>query len=95
MYAGTLTQPWNCKSPTYQAITSLQLNENEDAIIAILQLPDDSWLQVRSEIISVLERVMREEIRVDDLKKVREQLPTQVSLRYDAAREPDRYPDYS
>ncbi len=64
-----------------KAITSLQLNENEDAIIAILQLPDDSWLQVRGEIISVLERVMRDEIRAADLKKAREQLPTQVSLR--------------
>ena len=64
-----------------KAITSLQLNENEDAIIAILQLPDDSWQQVRGEIISVLERVMRGEIRADDLKKAREQLPTQVSLR--------------
>lgn len=64
-----------------RAITSLQLNKNEDAIIAILQLPDDSWLQVRSEIISVLERVMRDEIRAADLKKAREQLPTQVSLR--------------
>lgn len=64
-----------------KAITSLQLNENEEAIVAILQLPDDSWLQVRSEIISVLERVMRGEIRSADLKKAREQLPTQVSLR--------------
>ncbi len=64
-----------------KAITSLQLNESEETIIAILQLPDDSWLQVRSEIISVLERVMREEIRAADLKKAREQLPTQVSLR--------------
>ena len=64
-----------------KAITSLQLHENEEAIVAILQLPDDSWLQVRSEIISVLERVMREEIRAADLKKAREQLPTQVSLR--------------
>lgn len=64
-----------------RAITSLQLNENEDAIVAILQLPDDSWGQVRSEIISVLERVMRGELRAADLKKAREQLPTQVSLR--------------
>ena len=64
-----------------KAIRSLQLNENEDAIVAILQLPDDSWLQVRSEIISVLERVMRGEIRAADLNKAREQLPTQVSLR--------------
>lgn len=64
-----------------KAITSLQLHENNDAIVAILQLPDESWLQVRGEIISVLERVMREEIRAADLKKAREQLPTQVSLR--------------
>ena len=64
-----------------KAITSLQLNENEAAIVNILQLPDDSWSQVRNEIISVLERVMREEIRAADLKKAREQLPTQVSLR--------------
>ena len=63
------------------AITSLQLNEDEDTIVSILQLPDENWLQVRNEIISVLERVMREEIRATDLKKVREQLPTQVSLR--------------
>ena len=63
------------------AITSLQLNQDEDTIVAILQLPDDSWLQVRSEIISVLERVMSDEIRASDLKKVREQLPIQVSLR--------------
>ena len=64
-----------------KAITSLQLNENEDAIVAILQLPDDSWGLVRSEIISVLERVMRGELRDADLRKAREQLPTQVSLR--------------
>ena len=64
-----------------KAITSLQLHENEEAIVAILQLPDDSWQQVRSEIISVLERVMRGEVRAADLKKAREQLPTQVSLR--------------
>ena len=64
-----------------KAITSLQLNEDEETIVAILQLPDESWLQVRSEIISVLERVMSAEIRASDLKKVREQLPIQVSLR--------------
>ena len=64
-----------------KAITSLQLNQDENTIVAILQLPDDSWLQVRGEIISVLERVMSDEIRASDLKKVREQLPIQVSLR--------------
>ncbi len=63
-----------------KAITSLQLNENEDAIIAILQLPEDNWLQVRSDIVSVLERVMRKEIREGGLQREREQLPAQVSL---------------
>ena len=63
-----------------QAITSLQLNDNEDAILAILQLPEDNWLQVRSDIVSVLERVMRKEIRADGLQREREQLPAQVSL---------------
>ena len=64
-----------------QAITSLQLDEDEATIEAILQLPDESWLQVRSEITLVLERVMSDEIRAADLGRAREQLPNQVSLR--------------
>ncbi len=64
-----------------KAITALQLDEREATIVDILQLPDESWLQVRSEIVLILERVMRGEIRAADLKKVREQLPTQVALR--------------
>ena len=64
-----------------KAITSLQLDEGEDTIVAILQLTDESWLQVRNEIILVLERVMSDEIRATDLNRAREQLPNQVSLR--------------
>lgn len=63
-----------------KAITSLQLNEDEGTINAILQLPEDSWLQVRNDIISVLERVMRKEIREGGLARERDQLPAQVSL---------------
>ena len=63
-----------------KAITSLQLNEDEDTINAILQLPEDNWLQVRNDIISVLERVMRKEIRESGLGRERDQLPAQVSL---------------
>ncbi len=63
-----------------KAITSLQLNEDEDTINAILQLPEDNWLQVRNDIISVLERVMRKEIREGGLERERDQLPAQVSL---------------
>lgn len=64
-------------------ITSLVLDEGEDEniIVSILQLPEDSWLLVHNEIISVLERVMRDSIRDADLENVREQLPTQVGLR--------------
>lgn len=62
-------------------ITSLILDQDEDIIVSILQLPEDSWLLVRNEIISVLERVMRGSIREADLENVREQLPSQVGLR--------------
>ena len=64
-----------------QAITSLQLDGDQDTIQAILRLPDDSWSLVRSEIALVLERVMSDEIRAADLNRAREQLPNQVSLR--------------
>ena len=64
-----------------KAITSLQLVESDDTISAILQLPDDSWLQVRNEIVLALERVMSAEIRAADLERARAQLPNQVSLR--------------
>lgn len=63
------------------AITSLQLDQSAETIGAILQLPDDSWLQVRNEIVLVLERVMSAEIRAADLERARSQLPNQVSLR--------------
>ena len=62
-------------------ITSLTLDQDEGIIVSILQLPEDSWLLVRNEIISVLERVMRGSIRETDLENVREQLPSQVGLR--------------
>ncbi|MCY3779147.1 MAG: HDIG domain-containing protein [Chloroflexi bacterium] len=64
-----------------QAITSLQLDEDKATIEVILQLPDESWAQVRNEITLVLERVMSDEIRAADLSRAREQLPNQVSLR--------------
>lgn len=64
-----------------KAISSLKLHEDENTIVAILQLPEDKWQLARSEIILVLERVMRESIRDSDLQDIRDQLPTQVSLR--------------
>ncbi len=64
-----------------KAITPLQLNENQETIDAIVQLPDESWQLVRSEIITVLERVMQEDIREIELDSVRDKLPNQVSTR--------------
>ena len=62
-----------------QKITALTLDE--EAIQTILQLTDDSWTIARSEIITVLERVMRQSIRDSELQNLRDQLPTQVSVR--------------
>ncbi len=62
-------------------ITSLILEGDQETIVAMLQLPEERWSLVRSEIISVLERVMRDPIRASDLQHERDQLPTQVSLR--------------
>lgn len=60
-------------------ITALTLDE--EVIRNLLLLPDDSWLIVRSEIVSVLERVMRQSIRQSQLQSILDQLPTQVSVR--------------
>ncbi len=62
-------------------ITSLILDGDRETIVAMLQLPEERWSLVRNEIISVLERVMRDPIRSSDLQHERDQLPTQVSLR--------------
>ena len=62
-------------------ITALILDDEQDTVITILQLPEESWTLVRGEIISVLERVMRDSIRESELKHLREQLPNQVSPR--------------
>jgi len=62
-----------------QQITALTLDE--ETIQVTLQLTDDNWTIVRSEIIAVLERVMRQSIRESELQNFRDQLPTQVSVR--------------
>jgi len=60
-------------------ITALTLSD--ETIQSLLQLTDDSWSTVRSETITVLERVMRQSIRETELQSFRDQLPTQVSVR--------------
>jgi putative nucleotidyltransferase with HDIG domain len=69
------------KTQDLKQIRDLKLDE---AVIAyLLQLDDVQWADVRDQITSVLERVMRGEIREDTLLAVVAQLPIQVSVRFD------------
>lgn len=48
----------------------------------ILNVGNDTWKDIDDQITSVLERVMRESIRKDDVPGLIDQLPTQVSVRF-------------
>ncbi len=61
-------------------ITALTLSD--DLIGRILSMSIEAWEALDDEIINVLERVMRESIREGDVNVVRNQLPTQVSIRF-------------
>lgn len=62
-------------------ITALDLDET--TISQILDVDQDTWSTIDTEIITVLERVMRGQIQETDLRRIRDQLPTQVSVRFD------------
>lgn len=62
-------------------ITALDLDES--TITQLLDFDDDTWRELDAESIAVLERVMRGEIQAGDLSRIRGQLPTQVSVRFD------------
>ncbi len=63
-------------------ITALEL---DDIVIeSILDMDDETWESIDGEIINVLPRVMRESIRESQLETIRDQLPTQVSVRFNA-----------
>lgn len=55
---------------------------DEDIIVEILEMDDATWTDVSSQATSVLERVMRGEIRESNLPSIITQLPTQVSVRF-------------
>lgn len=61
-------------------ITALTLTD--DQLSRILSMSAEAWQSIDDEIIGVLERVMRESIREADLNIVRNQLPTQVGIRF-------------
>jgi putative nucleotidyltransferase with HDIG domain len=55
---------------------------SRDTIIAILALSSSRWLGVSQEAISVLDQVMREPIREDQLTSVDQSIPTLISLSF-------------
>lgn len=69
------------KAADLNTITALRLDQS--SIESLLQLDDDTWRAVTAEAVNVLERVMRESIRESDLAIMSDQLPSQVSLRFD------------
>jgi cyclic-di-AMP phosphodiesterase PgpH len=60
------------------ALEDIQLSR--DTASAILSLSESRWQSVSQETISVLEQVMRESIREDQLEETRRSIPTLVSL---------------
>jgi putative nucleotidyltransferase with HDIG domain len=69
-----------------QKITDLNSLEdvtlNRDTIIAILMLSSSRWGAVSQEATNVLDQVMREPIRIEQLASVIEKIPTLVSLSF-------------
>lgn len=68
-----------------EQITALDLSES--SIVQMLDVSNETWSDMKTEIIAILERVMRGEIKPDDMDRIREQLPTQVSVRFEDQRE--------
>lgn len=69
------------KNRDINSITALTLDET--TVQTILNMNDATWDSVSDEAVTVLERVMRESIREADLEQAFDQIPTQVSLRFD------------
>lgn len=63
-----------------RAINAISLSDDE--IDAILNTPPDRWAEIDQQIMTVLERAMRGEIRDDTLRSVRQNLPNLVSVRF-------------
>jgi hypothetical protein len=61
-------------------ITTLSLGE--ELLQHTLDVNDSTWLEIDEQVITVLERVMRAEIRESDLFTVQSQIPLEINLRY-------------
>lgn len=73
---GTLPQ----KTQDIEQITALTMPPEQ--VEYLLGITDEAWRAIDGEIINVLERMMREEIREMDLTLLRDQLVMQVSVRF-------------
>lgn len=63
-----------------RAIEAVSLSEDE--IEAILATAPDAWIEIDQQVISVLERAMREEIRDDTVRSIKQNLPNLVSVKF-------------
>ena len=63
-----------------QQIIALDLSDG--IARAILEMEDDRWRSVDEQVVNVLERVLQQSIRPDDIPSVRSRLPTQVSVEF-------------
>ena len=61
-------------------IADLELSDTINTYI--LEIDSGRWQDVRSEIITVLERMMRSEIQENNLNRIRSQIPNQVGIRF-------------
>ncbi len=71
------------KASDIEKITALALDPQMSSVV--VGMDGDTWNAVRAEMALVLERIMRESIRESDLTQVIDQLPMQVSVRFDTA----------
>ena len=63
-----------------EEITALALDR--DTIRQLLELDNETWQDVSDQVIAVIERVMRTDIRETNLSSVRAQIPNQVGVRF-------------
>lgn len=68
------------KTRDIEEITALALDR--DTIRQLLELDNETWQDVSDQVIAVLERVMRADIRETNLPSVRAQIPNQVGVRF-------------
>lgn len=61
------------------------LSLSDDAISTILAMDDRTWKEVSAEVINVLDRAMREEIRSSELEAVRRTVPALVNPQFSEA----------